>query len=478
MLDLLLVNPGETGVPFERIPPLGLAYIAARVEAAGLSVKIADLDVQDVRFEDLLGQFQPRIVGISGTTHTRHASFGLARRAKHHNPEIVTVYGGVHATFTARETLAHVSEIDVVVRGEGEMTMPELASTTHGGAAALRRVAGVSFRDGGEIVENPGRPGTNDLDAIGAPALHLLPMDCYHMPMAFLGSDGIAFVSSRGCTARCVFCSASAMYDHHVSCHTPAYVVDSVTRLMSDYGYEGIRFFDSTFTLHRDHVEGICDEIDRRGLRFPWECEVRVGSVDRPLLEKMRAAGCYYVDFGVESGSQRVLDIMRKAIRVEAAQQLLDWCGEIGLRTKVFFSFGHIGETMADAEATFRFIDRNRARISTLACGAGIRIYPGTYLEDYARRNGLMPDGFSWTGDYRDSRLNDLSQDPTVPLLLQPGFGLTELSAIRLRIIGEKLKGWRGAVKAVSRIARPGSWKKLVAAGRLIVKRLLQRPTR
>lgn len=475
---MLLVNPGEAGVPFERIPPLGLAYIAASVEAAGLSVRIADLDVQDVDFDELLTRHQPRVVGVSGTTHTRHASFELARRAKRHSPDIITVYGGVHATFTSHETLAHVPDIDIVVRGEGELTMPELVAAAREGAVVLRGVAGVSFRERGDVVDNPDRPRIGDLDALGAPALHLLDMKKYHMPMAFLDVDGIAFISSRGCTARCVFCSASAMYGHQVTCHSPGYVVDSVSRLMDDYGYRGIRFFDSTFTLHRRHVEGICDEIVRRGLRFPWECEVRVGSVDLPLLQKMRAAGCYYVDFGVESASQRVLDHMRKAIRVEAAQQLLDWCEESGLKTKVFFSFGHIGETPSDVDATFRFIDRNRNRISTLACGAGVRIYPGTYLEEYARANGLIPAGFSWTGDFRDSRLADLSQDPTVPLLLQPALGLTELSSIRLRIVGEKLKGRRGAIRAVTRLASPGSWRKLWAAAKLLAKRTGRRRQR
>jgi hypothetical protein len=136
---------------------------------------------------------------------------------------------------------------------------------------------------------------------------------------------------------------------------------------------------------------------------------------------------------------------------------------------------GHIGETMADVEQTFRFIEKHRSRISTLACGAGVRIYPGTYLETYAREHGLLPEEFNWSKEYSDPRLVDLSQDPSIPLFLPPGLGIEELSAIRLRIIGQRFKGWAGARALLGKLFQRASWRKFGAAVRLYAKRVLGR---
>lgn len=471
---VLLVNPKQSGNPFERIPPLGLAYIAARLEQEQLPTRILDLEIAPDDLEDRLSRYRPSVVGITGTTHTRHQSFALARRVKRFDPGIMTVYGGVHASFTAADSLQHVPELDAVVRGEGENTMAELVRTCRADRAGLGRVAGLTWRRGDEIVENPARERILDLDSLPDPAWHRLDMARYGLRLDFTRLRGIALLSSRGCSMKCVFCSASAMFGHRVSWHSPARVLDQVELLLDSYGYQGIRFFDSTFTVRQEHVEGVCAEIERRGRSFPWECEIRVGTVDRALLETMRRAGCYYVDFGIESGSQRVLDRMGKGYQLPAGQELLDLCAELGIRTKVFFSLGHIGETPADAEETFRFIERNRGKISMLACGAGVRIYPGTYLERYARDHRLLPAGFAWSDDYHDPKLVDLSQDPGVPVLVQPGLGHEELAAFRLRIIGERLRGWRGLLRVFGWLGRRSSYLKLGHAVRLLGRRLFR----
>jgi len=120
MIDILLVNPKETGGFFEKMPPLGLAHIATSLERHGYSVKIIDFEVEDKDLCHWLSQYQPQFLGISGTSHTRFESFKLAKKAKSFNKKIVTIYGGVHATFTAFDALKNIKEIDFVVRGEGE----------------------------------------------------------------------------------------------------------------------------------------------------------------------------------------------------------------------------------------------------------------------------------------------------------------------------------------------------------------------
>ncbi len=268
MIDVLLVNPKEKGIPFERIPPLGLAWIGAVLEREGFSVKVLDFEVVDGKLEDYLKKYEPKFLGISGTTHSRFESFNLAKRAKEFNKEIITIYGGVHASFTAVCTLKSIKEIDFVVRGEGEETLSELVKTFQGNRSRLEKILGISYRQDGEIIENQPRPRILDLDSLPPPAWHLLDMSRYALNLDYVNKKGIAVITSRGCTMRCTFCSASAMYRHYVTYHSANYIMDEIENLLRRYNYEGIRFFDATLTLSREHIESICNEIRKRNLSF------------------------------------------------------------------------------------------------------------------------------------------------------------------------------------------------------------------
>ena len=204
--------------------------------------------------------------------------------------------------------------------------------------------------------------------------------------------------------------------------------------LLEHYGAGGLKIFDSTFTLSRRHAEGICDEILRRGLSFPWECEIRVNTVDLPLLRKMKAAGCYLVDFGIESASERVLERMHKGITLKQAEQVIEWTHSLGIAQKVFFTLGHIEETRDDVEKTLAFIQRNLNRITLPSIGTGIRIYPGTEVEKYALANGYLPE-FSWSKPY-DERTNPLlNAARNIPVLIQPQMSLSDLWEFKRRAL-------------------------------------------
>ncbi len=474
MIDILLVNPKETGAFFERMPPLGLAYIAANLQKNGYAVKIVDFEVEDHTLTHWLQLFEPQFVGISGTSHTRFESFRLAAEAKAFNPDITTIFGGVHATFTAENTLKHIKAIDYVVRGEGEdataLLLDKLAKREEPDG-----VLGISYRKQGSMVHAAPVQRIRPLDRLARPAYHLLNMGRYSLSMEFLGVPGISLLTSRGCFAKCSFCSASRMFGHQVTTHSAARMLDEICFLFEKYGYRGVKIFDSTFTVKKSHVYEFCNEILRRGLHFPWECEIRIGTVDQEMLERMVEAGCYYVSFGIESASQRVLDRMRKGITVVQAVKVLDMCADAGLRTKVFFSFGHIGETMEDAELTFRFIDEHAERITTLASGAGVRIYPGTYLESYAHENGLMPEGFEWSLPYDEPRLAGILQTRSVPVLVQPKLGFPELERIALQIYSRRFRGWQGFKHGMKKVADREKLKKLSRIARIKMKHLLSR---
>jgi hypothetical protein len=165
---------------------------------------------------------------------------------------------------------------------------------------------------------------------------------------------------------------------------------------------------------------------------------------------------------------------MGKGITVDQSEKLLQTCKDLGVKTKVFFSFGHLGETMADVRKTFEFIDQHRSEITTLACGAGVRIYPGTSLEIYARKNSLLPQNFSWSLPYDDERLATIFQTRQVPVLIQPQLGMRELQDIGIRIYGSRFGGWKGFKLGMTKIKDISKLKKLFIFLKLKAKRVIK----
>jgi anaerobic magnesium-protoporphyrin IX monomethyl ester cyclase len=473
-VGVLAVHPRDPDLRyFEKMPPLGMLWVGGELLRAGYGVEFVDQQVDTREPAQVAADMRPPLALIGGTSHSRFASFDIASQIKEASPDTTVVYGGPHATFTADDTLQNIPAITIIVHGEGEESCRELADWAEAGGRLedLRKINGISYRDNGAIVHTPPRAPIRDLDALGAPARALVPMTRYDMKMDYLdGVPGASIMTARGCPIGCTFCSASAMFGASYRARSLAAVADEVEDLVANYGARGIKIFDSTFTLSRRHVEGFCDELTRRGLVVPWECEIRVDNVDEELLAKMREAGCYYVDVGVEAGSQRVLDYcVRKKITLEAAENVLRWSQELGILTKVFFTLGHPGETYEEAKETNRFIRRNRKYIRISAYHAGVKIYPGTYVEQYARERGLLPPGFRWSAPYvnEDQRKLFRAAD-NIPILLQTGLAIEELRKLRIGFILMRVSSARFVaekVKAIFKAGALGKYFKIVARG-------------
>ncbi|MGQ9664387.1 MAG: B12-binding domain-containing radical SAM protein [bacterium] len=469
MITVLLVNPTDKE-NLNKIAPVDLASIASSLEENGVSVKIIDFNVENKPLEHWLSLYQPKFLGISGTTHNRFESFKLANIAKTYNKEIITIYFGIHATFTANETLRNIADIDFIIRGESEEIFIELLKT-FSGDQKFEKIRGLSFRMDDTIVDNP--PASRlHLDSLPMPAYHLLDMNKYGLKMDFIKKRGTVVYSSRGCLHHCSFCMESRMFNNLLTVRSAKNVVDEIKKLLDEYNFQAIKFADCILTLDREHINSLCDEIINNNLKFPWECEIRPGTVDEYLLEKMQKAGCYYVGMGIESASQKVLDIMRKGITVEQAQKLLEMCHRLGIKTKVFFSFGQISETMSDVEKTFEFIAANKSLITNPQYIVGVRIYPGTYLETYARKNNLLPDDFCWSKPYDEPRNETIMQPTNIPILIQPQLGYAELESIALRIYSERISGWEGLRTGITKLTQPEKLKKFRQFLRLKFKKI------
>jgi len=233
-------------------------------------------------------------------------------------------------------------------------------------------------------------------------------------------------------------------------------VLDEIEQLIREYRYQGIKFFDSTLTLKRSHIEALCAEIQRRKIKFPWECEIRVNGMSYDLLRTMRDAGCYYVDFGVESANPSVLKTMHKGITLEQVENVFHWTKDLGMFTKVFFTFGHIGETIEDARTTVRFMEKNAKYITVAATGIGVRIYPGTEVESVGREKGFLGKDFSWSLPFIDQNIESLGNDPLIPILIQPQFGWHEFRKIEFRLVRFWLKNPIKALRALWSIIKFG----------------------
>ena len=219
---------------FDRMPPLGMAWISATLREAGFTVRLVDEQVEAKNIEYLVEDFKPFLVLIGGTSHSRFDAFKRAAEVKSVQPLTTTIYGGPHASFTAHDTLTNVEAIDIIVHGEGEHTILELADwkINDGAVNNLSHIAGISYRINGHSTSTPSRSFNNQLDDLPPPARDLLPMDQYHMNLEYLELPALHIITARGCPFACSFCSASKMYGRSYAMRSPSLVVDEIEELV------------------------------------------------------------------------------------------------------------------------------------------------------------------------------------------------------------------------------------------------------
>jgi anaerobic magnesium-protoporphyrin IX monomethyl ester cyclase len=343
-----------------RFPPLGITYVAASLRAAGHAVSILDCTFlpRDEAIREARRIGAP-IVGVYGMI-TMGDDANRFARALRDSAELLVAGGPLPSSDPVR----FLENFDVVVRGEGERTMVELLDALSRGSDLIG-VRGIAFRAGGplraargtvpkDIVVSPDRPHDPELDRVPFPARDLLPNDRYIAAgKRRYGYSITTVMTTRGCPFSCDFCS-NVVFGISYRARSPSNVVDEVETALS-LGYERIHFADDVFTLDPNRVRLICDEIDRRGLRFRWECLGRVDSIDSSLASRMKSAGCTRMFFGIESGDDSILRLMNKRITTAGAGSAVAAAHDEGIKTGAFFILCYPGETDATVLATIRF---------------------------------------------------------------------------------------------------------------------------
>ena len=393
-MDVLLAN-ASTKVRSQHAslnPPLGLAYIASVLLEHGYNTSAIDFNVTGFSpkiLQRILEDEQPRIIGISAHTETYPGGLKIAHLAKQIIPDIVVVIGGTHPTIMYNEA-AKEQDIDLVVLGEGEYAMLEIADCFTKGRGSLSTIKGLAYRDNGTIRVTPERPFIQNIDELPLPARDLFPMPLY-------GTPGQVLISRGGCPFSCRFCAVNNIWKGSRRFRNPENVIREILYIYDNFQLDEISFADDTFTLNREQVIKLCVISQDLMEIFPWrwKCATRVDLVDRELLEKMHQAGCYSITFGVEAGSQKILDTIGKGITPDQVRAAVSTAIDIGIGVVCAFMFPHPDDTEETVREQMHFMKelRDLGATETLAATTP---FPGTYYYDNREQLGIKIIADDW----------------------------------------------------------------------------------
>jgi anaerobic magnesium-protoporphyrin IX monomethyl ester cyclase len=315
-----------------------LGYIAAYLKSHGVSVELVDCTFADEKeVVERVRRSRPRIIGVQVMFSMKEKALEFARVFR--NDCEVLVAGGPLATSNPEEFL---SSFDVVVIGEGEQTMLELVQAIQKGEG-LANVSGIAFKEKGEVRFTPARDFLKNLDSVPFPSREMFDNSAYEDYYSKnFGYTTTSVITSRGCPFQCDFCSRP-IFGNRFRSRTAASIAEEV-KAVRQLGYERIWFADDCFTQDRKRLLSICDELIRRRISIGWECLSRVDTVDLEVAERMKQAGCVRVFFGIESGNDSILKIMKKQATTEQAKEAVNVFKKVGVQTGAFFILGYPGE--------------------------------------------------------------------------------------------------------------------------------------
>ncbi len=403
-MKILLINPPIREWAKPNCFPSGLGYLSSVLLSAGYEVEVLDINGYRYSRQEVEARVEASdadVFGVGGLITVYGYIKWLTQVVKRYHPDKTVIAGGSSATSIPR-TFLECTKADIAVTGEGELTLPELMHALRDGGN-LEGLHGIWYKDGnGEIMARPSRPAIKDLDAIPFPAWDLFPMDIYlgnpvGAPNIRKWNDGgssndapltMNILPSRGCPYQCIYCYHDFMgvkYRHRSAQN----ILDEIVSLVDRYGVNYIHFTDDDFVINRKHVMKFCDLIIESGLNIQWGSSGRVNLMTEELLAKMAAAGCVWIGYGIESGSQKMLDVMKKQVTVEQARKAIELARKYISQVDCSFMMGTPGETRETIMETVEFCKEMDLAPEVIFFATP---YPGTELYDIARERGLIED--------------------------------------------------------------------------------------
>ncbi len=388
-MNVTLVYPNYGEGKRSKYFPFGLAYVAAAMEQAGAKVTVVDMEGDDLslnRALELVVESDPSIVGLGGMVTRFRIVRELGTRLRGLLPNVMMVAGNSGAS-TMPELYLRRCMLDAVVLGEGEITSAELVRTFSSGAD-WRKVPGLAFLSSAELVYSETRTMHSDLDSLPHPAWGLFPVENYITSMDHRQKTQphLEVVASRGCPYSCVYCYH--IYGRKVRRRSPASIVNEIEELVERFGIEYTGFPDDLFTSDREFVLETCRLLRSRLPNIGWSCIGRVNLVDPEMLKEMRRSGCDWISFGIESGSDRMLERMKRNVSAEDCLRGIRMTREAGIHAEGSFIIGMFGETEETVRETVEFCKQADITAPMLY----VTPYPGTEIFRQAVDAGLIPD--------------------------------------------------------------------------------------
>lgn len=363
-MKVLLVSPALRNMDVYQVrargcmPPLNLLSIAAVLKRGGHEVKVIDLyaeGISDGEFLRRAREFGPELAGFATYTASFDMAAAGARLLRENFPGLKTVAGGIHASYLPAQCLKS-GAFDWIAVGEGEQTVLELAGAL---AAGLRPdgVPGLVFLKDGRPFATPQRRLIEDLDSLPPPDYSLIDLSNYYLGItrAVSTAPAASVLTMRGCPYQCTFCSHHYGYGGRIRKRSPRLVVEEMKKLYDELGVREFQIEDPSFTCDPAHVREICRLIKESGMRISWNCNVRANTASDELFAAMAEAGCRRALLGVESGSQELLDRMKKGITLDGVRRTMALTKKYGMRVNAAFILGTPGETPETARRTYEF---------------------------------------------------------------------------------------------------------------------------
>jgi radical SAM superfamily enzyme YgiQ (UPF0313 family) len=394
----------------QTIPGMGMLVLAAVARERGYRVHLDDAKAHGTPIEDVaqrIASLRPDYLGLSATTISVTNAARIASRVKELAQGIVTILGGAHVSAIPERTLDAFPSIDYGVVGEGEVSLFDLLARLESGEP-IDSVPGLAYRREGRVHANPRAPYIDDLDSLPPPAWDLLP-DFPHRFRPTLFSyprtPVATLITSRGCPFSCTFCDRSTS-GRKGRMHS----VEAVVRLcqtLVDRGVRHINFLDDLFTVRKERVVDLCHAFLDHGFTFSWSCNSHPNLLDAATMRLMRRAGCWQIAYGIESGSQRVLDVVKREVRIPRMRETLRMTRAAGIRTKGFLMLGHPTEgidSLTETAAFLREVELDICQVTKFTPYPGTPAYPtvhqyGTFVEDWERMNAMnfifVPNGLT-----------------------------------------------------------------------------------
>jgi anaerobic magnesium-protoporphyrin IX monomethyl ester cyclase len=424
---IILVNPGgrpETDA-LERkrdsdiyIYPYSLLFLQNYLLTCNIQSRIIDLNWEkpDELFE-IARSIENPIIGITAQPHSVLTALDIIRQLKKCNQNSIIVVGGNFFTKTHRDVLTRFKEVDIVVRDEGEITFYELVNAIQN-KESLNNIEGITYRINDNIIENAARKPEKDIEKFALKYDKLDITNRFKEGILMRNYEKENYRSfpvfmGRGCPRKCAFCEYNQS-KYRVR-KIPA-IIREIDYLIENYNAEYFTFTDPSFCERINFVRELCEILVERYPHIKWSCEARA---DTPLdiLELMAKAGCISLDFGLESGSEKVLKAINKDIDLFKTNEFVKACYSLGIRSHMFLLVSLPGETEEDTMQTMKICEDLSEYVTSMSLSV-TQILPGTELERIAFKKGILPKDFSYY-DERFYHTHTQFSDPHIPIYLE-----------------------------------------------------------